>query len=829
MGRRAHRLRRVWIWLIALAAVALVAGVLVYRSLPEVRRPGEELPEITRRLALDLPEDAPSPSFTDVTADSGLGEFESFLGDRTSQLPEDMGSGAAWGDFDNDGDDDLFVVGAGGSMELPVAEWAPSILYENDGGLFRRVDGAPQPRLLGMAAAWGDYNDDGWLDLVVTGFGRLLLYQNREGELVESDAIEAPEGWWSGATWGDFDNDRDLDLYVCGYVRYERGDGERSTRQYGAQVPYTLNPASFEPEPNLLFRNDGGGRFSEVAALYGVSNPGGRSLGALWHDFDDDGRLDLYVANDISDNALFLNRGETFEDSSLASWVADYRGAMGLAVGDWNRDGDDDLFITHWIAQENALYDSRLVDMAGAAGGAPGLTFSDLAAPLGLGQVALQSIGWGTEFADFDADGWLDLVVSNGSTLETDDRPKRLKRQPAMLFWNRGGESFHDLAGLSEELGTPRVGRGLAVSDYDLDGDPDILFVHLGEGVQLLRNDMATGNWLELKLRRPTEAGAMGFAPGAKVVVRAGETALRRAVGGSSYLSQSSQLLHFGLGAADAVDSIEVRWPGGDLQEFGGVPANGVWELVEGNPQPRRLGPLDERQRVVEFWTHQRAAMDAMKREGDLERAIGLFRQALALDSGHEDSRYYLANCLVAQGRAEEGLAELDALRQLSPSSHRAHKQWGVLRALTAESRADLEAARAALERSLEINLEETGSLLVLGEIELLLGEPQRAEAHLSHACQTNPKAVSGFFLRGYLAWKRGDRAASVRLLEQAAAARGEEWKPEGAVAEGDVARRMHAESSPLSAYWEAWDGTTADLSAVFGRLDERLESRSSS
>ncbi len=836
MGRRAHRLRRVLALLVGLAVAALVAGVLIYRKMrPEVRRPGEELPEITRRLALDLPADAPEPRFTDATAEAGLAEFVTFVGHRTSQLPEDMGSGAAWGDFDNDGDDDLFLVGAGGSMELPRERWARSSLFENDGGAFREVEGFPEIRLLGMAAAWGDYDDDGWLDLVVTGYGRLLLFHNRRGELAPADAIAAPDGWWSGAAWGDFDNDRDLDLYVCGYVRYERSEGGKASRQYGAEVPYTLNPASYEPEPNLLYQNNGDGTFTEVAEIYGVSNPGGRSLGAIWHDFDDDGWLDLYVANDISDNALFLNRRESFEDAGLAAWVADYRGAMGLAAGDWNRDGDDDLFITHWIAQENALYDSRLVDMAraGAAAGRVGLTFTDLAAPLGLGQPALQAVGWGTEFADFDGDGWLDLVVANGSTLETGDEPKELKRQPAMLFWSRRGEHFHDLASLHPELGAPRVGRGLALSDYDLDGDLDVLLVHLGEGVQLLRNDMQTGNWLELRLRRLGAGEALRFAPGAKVVVHAGDVALRRAVGGGSYLSQSSQLLHFGLGSAESVDRIEVRWPAGEVEEFAGVPANGAWELVEGDPSPRPLatrsgeqavpGPRDERQRIVDFWSHQRAAMDAMKRDGDLERAIELFRQALALEPDHEDSRYYLANCLAALGRTDEGLAELESLRTLSPSSHRAHKQWGVLRALTARSEADLRAARTALERSLEINPEETGSLLVLGEIDLLLGENGLAEEHLAHACRTNPRAVSGFFLRAYLAWKRGELEASAGLLERAKAARGPEWKPEGAVAEGDVAKRMHAEFTPLTPYWEAWDGSSADLDALFGRLDARL------
>jgi tetratricopeptide (TPR) repeat protein len=845
VGRREHRLRRVTRLLILLGIVAVLGGYLIYRSTrPETRRPGEELPEITQRLALDLPEDAPSPKFADVTHEAGLGEFDTFKGGRTSQLPEDMGSGAAWGDFDNDGDDDLFLVGAGGTFDvLEEEEGAASCLYENDGGQFRCVADFPETRLMGMGAAWGDYDGDGWLDLVVSGYGRLLLFHNEQGRLVQSDKFDGFDGWWSGVTWGDFDNDRDLDLYVCGYVVYEKAEGRGASEQYGAQVPYTLNPASFEPQENLLLQNDGSGNFTDVAALYGVSNPGGRSLGALWHDFDEDGLLDLYVANDISDNALYMNLGETFEDQSLAAWVADYRGAMGLTAGDWDRDSDDDLFITHWIAQENALYDSRLADLPDA----PQLTFSDLAAPLGLGQIALQSVGWGTEFADFDGDGWLDLVVNNGSTLESGESAPglpELERQAAMLFWNERGKAFHDLAPLGL-LQTPHVGRGLALSDYDLDGDLDILKVHLGDGVQLLRNDMQTGNWLELRLRRPLASGSegLGFAPGARVTVYTGETAQRRTVGSSSYLSQSSQTLHFGLGEATSADRIEVRWPAGEIQEFAGVPANSAWELVEGESEARRLaepgggstsggaeasevaagGEMDERQRLVKFWETQRAGMDAFKRDGDCERASELFREALALNPEHGDSRYYLANCLVAMGDSEAGLAELDELRQRNPGSHRAHKQWGVLRAVTAESEAELMAAQAALERSLEINLEETGALLALGEVELLLGENESADERFAQACHTNPKAVGGFFLRGYLAWKGGDPAESAGFLEQAVAARGPEWKPEGTVAEGDVAKQMHSEFSPLSSYWEQWDGSVEDPASVFASLDSHL------
>ena len=853
-GRRKRRLRRVAWVLIGVALAALSIGVAIYYATrPEVRRPGEKLDDITERLSRGLPEDAPEPLFTDVTAEAGLGEFVSFVGQRSSQLPEDMGSGVAWGDFDNDGDDDAFLVSAGGALTLSPDQWAPSQLYENLGdGTFRQNEAFPELRISGMAASWGDYNDDGWPDLVVTGYQSLLLFRNVEGRLVRDEALPELEGYWAGAAWGDFDNDRDLDLYVCGYVVYveDANAAGGATEQYGTSVPYTLNPASFEPERNLLFQNNGDGSFTDVAQLWGVSNPGGRSLGALWQDFDDDGRLDLYVANDISDNALFLNQGETFEDVSLAAWVADYRGAMGLATGDWNRDGDDDLFVTHWVAQENALYDSRLVDFqrarqddspAGPSGSpAPPvqLSFSDMAAPLGLGQIALQSVGWGTEFVDFDQDGFLDLIVANGSTLETEEVPRGLKPQATMFLWNRQGEYFHDLAPLNEVFSTPRVSRGLAVSDYDQDGDQDILIMDLYEGVRLLRNDMSSEAWLQIRLRSKGGTNELtGRGEGSKVLVRVGEEVLRRTAAGGSYLSQSTRTLHFGLGQADRVSSIEVRWHGGETQLFDGLDVNSVWELTEGNPEPRRVArnpaaasatspdsgaEMTDRERVLAFWEKQRAGMDAFKIEQDIPKATALFAQALELNPEHEDSRYYLANCLAVQGEIDEAMAHLEKLMEINPMSHRAYKQWGIMRAMTADSPEDLEAANQALERSLEINKEETGTILVLGELALMQGDDDLALQRFEWNTGTNPRSTGGFFLQGYLAWRRGDSEDSADLLQKAQDTRGEDWKPEGTVAEGDVASRMHQEVSPLSVYWEQWDGTL-DPDQAFQPLVEYL------
>jgi tetratricopeptide (TPR) repeat protein len=814
---------------------------------PAVRRPGEALPEITDSLARRLPPEAPTPRFVDVTVAVGLGDFRTFAGRRTSQLPEDMGAGAAWGDFDGDDDDDLFLVAAGGPLDAPPAQRAPSRLYENLGAdTFRMVESFPEIRILGMGAAWGDADGDGDLDLAVSGYDTLLLLRNDGAGRFSRDArLPSPAGYWAGLSWGDFDGDGDLDLYVCGYVQYRAaGEGPRgASRQYGASVPYTLNPASFEPERNLLFENRGAADFEEVALLWGVSNPTGRSLSALWHDLDDDGRLDLYVANDISDNALFLNRGDTFEDAGLAAWVADYRGAMGLAVGDWNRDGDDDLFVTHWLAQENALYDSRLrgappsppAGLLDSAAQAIRLTFSDLSAPLGLGAISLPLVGWGTEFADFDGDGWLDLVVANGSTLEDARDPARLVPQRPLLLWNRRGEFFHDLAVQVPELATPRVGRGLAVSDYDRDGDLDLLIVHLDGGVQLLRNDGQRGRWLELALHQRLPGGRWGAGEGATAVAWVGGVPLRRSVGGASYLSQSTRVLHFGLGEAEAADRLEVRWPDGSVERHGPLAAGQRWRIRQGEGDPVRVAsraatapsaaiPLS-RDRLAEFWRVQRAAMDALKIERDVHQAEALLRQALALDPAHEDSRYYLAHCLWAQGRGQEALAELEELRRRSPMSHRAHRQWAAYRALSGGGDADLAAAARAAERALEINREETGALLLLGEIALLRGQAGKAAERLALACRTNPRAVGGFFLQGFIAWRDGDQLRAADLLRRARAARGEGWVPPGAVAEGDVLSRMHRDESPLSRFWQEWDGSP-DPSRAFTSLAAWLARR---
>lgn len=871
--RGSRRLRRVTWAASTLIVLALIGALVTWRirkeNAPEEYTPGEASKDITsatnERAAqipmaavqpvhnsvsarvvdklVDpgraLPRGAPEPRFTDVTKSAGLASFRQFQGARTSQLPEDMGSGVAWGDFDNDGLEDLFVVSGGGSLDLPEAQLAPSVLYRNIGdGRFEKVQDFPELRIRGMGAAWGDYDNDGWLDLVVTGYDTILLFHNDHGHLVRVKNFPSPKGFWTGVSWGDYNRDGYLDLYVCGYVKYKPGarNASGNSTQFGLEVPFTLNPASYEPERNLLFRNNGNGTFTEVAQELGVANPEGRSLSALWHDFDGDGWLDLYVANDISENKLYLNRHGTFVDAGRSAWVEEYRGSMGLAAGDFDRDGDDDLFISHWIAQGFALYQSLLSEQKGA-GKSSELHFTDVAANMGIGEHSFQSIGWGASFVDFDSDGWPDLIVANGSTFEQkESSPRRLVPMPSFLFWNAHGDFFHDVAPWNRSLSQPHISRGLAVADFNNDGAMDVAIVDHGEGVRLLRNDIPQGNWVEVRLHNyvPGNKAPVGFGDGATVVAWVGGVPLRRSVTSASYLSQDSRRVHIGLGAASKIDRLEVHWLRGGAETWKDLAANQIYDLTQGEREAKPFVPgsgeqktavapvqLDQA-RLVQFWEKQHAAMDAMKRERNFPKAVELFREALALNPDHEDSHYYLANSMAASGDISSAIAELDTLVRINPQNHRAFQRKGELLAASATSRSQLELARPPLNAALRLNSEETGTLLLLSQVELGLGEYGAAEEHFMHVCQTNPRAANAWFLRGYIAWKRSELEQASAMLTAARDARGRDWKPAGAVLEGDVKRRMYSESGYLTVFEQQWDGSL-ELARAYGPLDSYL------
>lgn len=584
-----------------LAAFFLAAGGVtawwLLRPAP-VYRPGMGVEGLTADLGRPLPEDHPRVSFADVTAEAGI-RFRHFSGTRSTQLPEDMGSGVAWGDYDLDGWIDLFIVNMPGPIDMSDSarrrSAARSVLYHNNGnGTFTDVTAAAGIEFdgWGMGAAWGDYDNNGLPDLLITAYGRNWLYHNEGGGRFSDRTREAGlapfEGFWTGAAWGDYDRDGFLDLYVTGYVQYVPREPGQETLHGEIEVPASINPSSFRPERNLLFHNDRNGTFTEVARRAGVADTAGRSLSATWTDFDEDGWPDLYVANDVSDNVLYQNRGNgTFQDVSHAARVADYRGAMGLAVGDWDGDGDQDMAVTHWIAQENALYDNLLTQLREAAPAVarPPLTFIDEADRYGLGQIAIDFVGWATSFFDYDNDGRLDLLVVNGSTLQDPADPARLIPMRSQLFWNRDSEGgFYDVSPVSGAwFQQATVGRGAALADYDNDGDLDVFIVSNGGPGVLLRNEGGNSRaWLQVQL---TGTRGNGQGIGTRLRLVAGGAAQVRQVGvQGSYLSQNSPIEAFGLGSASVVDTLEVIWPDGRRQVRTMLPVNRRVVIVEGEP-----------------------------------------------------------------------------------------------------------------------------------------------------------------------------------------------------------------------------------------------------
>lgn len=594
--RKTKRKKRLYLAIISGSIfIGMLLVFFIYKSnKKKTYIPGEKIEGLTSDLARDLPENYPKVTFSDVTKEAGI-EFNHFSGERTTQLPEDMGSGIAWGDYDNDGWQDFFISNFSGPLDLSEEELqnstAHSQLYHNNhDGTFTEVSAMAgvDLRAWANACAWGDYDNDGRLDLFVSSYGRNFLYHNKGNgtfeEVGAKTGIGKFENYWAGVAWGDYDLDGNLDIYVCGYVDYQPSANKSTALQYKAEVPTSINPSSFKPIRNLLFHNNGNGTFKEVAEKAGVINENGRSLSAAWCDFDDDGFPDLYVANDVSDNALYRNNGDgTFEDVSYNSFVADYRGAMGIGTGDWDNDTDVDMFITHWMAQENALYSNLMAQLnTKDISSNNRIKFMDEADRYGLGQIALEFIGFGTFFFDYNNDTKLDIFIANGSTFQKRDNPTELIPMKDQLLWNRGPkEGFFNVSPVSGEyFNEAHVGRGAAYADYDNDGDLDVLVVNNIGPAKLLRNEGGNKqNWIQLKLEKNKKNK---FGPGTKIRLVSGQIIQVRQVGSQgSYFSQNSLIQHFGLGEHTLVDTLEITWPGGKKQILYQLASNQLITLTE--------------------------------------------------------------------------------------------------------------------------------------------------------------------------------------------------------------------------------------------------------
>ena len=777
--------------------VVATAG-LIWRARARVDtyRPGDPVEGLTAELARSIPADHPHVVFTDVTRAAGI-DFRHFPATRTSQIPEDMGSGAAWGDYDDDGWLDLVVANEPGPLDMPDSDRerspARTTLYHNNhDGTFTDVTSRAgiDFRGWGMGVSWADYDNDGHVDLLITAYGHNVLYHNNgDGTFTDRSAesgIGAPEGFWTAAAWGDYDKDGRLDVYITGYVTYTRDLGDAKGR-FDVENPASINPVSFKGERNLLFHNDGDGKFTELARKLGVDNPQGRGLAAAWVDLDEDGWPDLYVGTDESSNALFRNLGNgKFADVAEASHAMDYRSSMGIAVGDWNGDGYQDLFLTHWIAQGNALYDNQLGLPHPPSSGAPApVTFMDDADRFGLGQSSLDFIGWATSFVDYDDDGLLDLFIVNGSTLQDREHPTRLVPMQAKLYWDRGPrEGFFDLSPVSGDYFRHAwVGRGAAFGDYDNDGDVDVFIVnHGGPGV-LLRNDGGNRNhWLQIALRG-TKSNRLGI--GTEVRVVAGGRAQVRQFGAQSpYLSQNSPIETFGLGAQLRADSVIVKWPSGMRQVRTGIPANQRVTIAEGDSTGSEASSRD---RLSAFWDVYRQAT-AQRVAGNVQAAALSYGRALALNPEHEDALYYYGSMRFTLGEFNEAVRAWRQLVGVDPRSGKTHSQLGALfLCLDAGAPFNLDSASAHFRLVDQINREQTAPRLHLGEIALIRGDAVTAKRLFDGVLQTNAQSRQALFYTGYLAWRAGDSASARARYAKSAAASDATPSLGGVSGEGDT------------------------------------------
>jgi hypothetical protein len=546
--------------------IAFVVGVLV--SLPPI-------------YASHGAHNTTEPLFVESAAETGLRFTHVNGASGRYYIAEEMGSGVALFDYDNDGDLDVFLV-QGGSLEPgpSSARRETSRLFRND--LTRGRDGTAKlhftdvtvragivANAYGMGAAVGDYDNDGDLDLFVTGFGPDTLYRNNGNGTftdVSQEAGVSDPLWSASATFFDYDRDGDLDLFVVNYLNFSLAGNKTCTDPVGA--PDYCGPRVYPPAPDHLYRNEGNGHFTDVTDVAGISKADGAGLGVVAGDYNGDGWLDLYVANDATPNQLWINhRDGMFVDEGLLSGSAvnaagNPEGSMGIASGDFDGDGDEDLFITNIIGETFALYKN---DGTG--------NFEDARVAAGLAAPTAASTGFGTDWFDYDNDGWLDLFVANGAVNVIEAQrgqpsPFRMKNQ---LFHNTGtGRFVETSAAGGPAFERAEVSRGAAFGDIDNDGDTDIFVTTNGGPVLLLLNQGGLRNhWLQITLDQGS-GNQLGF--GARIgVERPGQpTMWRRVHTDGSYLSASDVRAHFGLGDAAQIGAVVVQWPDGATERWPG-------------------------------------------------------------------------------------------------------------------------------------------------------------------------------------------------------------------------------------------------------------------
>lgn len=535
--------------------------------------------------------------FTDVTAAAGLHWYFSNGATGHHYFIESTGGGVAFLDYNNDGLLDIFAVQGGPVPGAPAAKVAfptRNALYRNNGdGTFSDVtagSGLDAYTGYGQGVSVADYDNDGWPDIYITAYGGNRLFHNNgngtftdvteRAGLADTAGPELP--WPLSSAWGDYDNDGYLDLFVCHYAHWSLAL-DRPCPLRGE--PSYCRPQVYSPNFCRLFHNNGDGTFTDVTSKSGIQKALGKAMSALWFDYDEDGWLDLFVTNDTMPNFLFHNnRNGTFSDKALQAGVAvgpdgQALSGMGIAAGDFFDDGHDSLVVVNFSGEPKSVYHNM----------GDGL-FEDSTYRSGMMGTNLQFLGFGLESLDYDLDGHLDIVVGNGHVLDHIEilGAGASYAQSQQLFHNGGlGQFSEDLRSLGD-LAKPRVTRGLAVGDYDNDGDPDVVMVAQNGPLQLFRNDGGNqNNWITFRLEG---VHCNRDAIGAKLVVHTRYGVQTRWVhGGGSYVSHSDTRLNFGLADATEVEGVEVHWPRGGRQTFGPLKANAFYWIREG--ERLRLDP----------------------------------------------------------------------------------------------------------------------------------------------------------------------------------------------------------------------------------------------
>ena len=540
-------------------------------------------------LGIALPRDpllgqgAPDAGFrlANVTAAAGI-QFQHNSGAYGGKLlPETLGSGCAFLDYDGDGWLDILLVNG---MDWPGHQRQRSTMKQyrnNRNGTFSYVTKAAglDIELYGMGVAVGDYNNDGWADLFISCVGQSRLFRNTgKGTFVDvtkTSGLAGHQGFSTSALWFDYDRDGLLDLFVCNYVRWSP-EHDVFCSLDGKHKSY-CTPEAYRGDTCWLFHNRGNGTFEDATAMSGIFDSSSKSLGVAMLDYDQDGWPDLLVANDTQPNKLYRNlRNGTFKDVGVEAGIAfsadgKARAGMGVAVGDFENSGKPGIAITN--------FDNEMIGLYKPAGNR---TFDDIAMPAGLGAASKSTLGFGCTFFDANLDGWLDLAVANGHIDETvrNIRGNVGYAQPPQLFLNERGK-FRDVAAeVDGGFATPIVGRGLACGDFDRDGDVDLLITTNNGPAYLFRNDQTAGNRsIRLQL-----IGTKSNRDAIGAVVRIfhdARTQTRMVQGASSYLSQSELAVTFGVGKAEKIERVAIDWPSGTAEEYKNLATGNTHEITE--------------------------------------------------------------------------------------------------------------------------------------------------------------------------------------------------------------------------------------------------------